>query len=128
MKKLDTKQWTPSRPERSRRLYKLDSLLAQELGKIFSKELEPPPDALISIGEIKVLADLREAQVKISILPFARRQEIFVWLKKQAGMIQHELNRRLRLYHVPKVIFILDETEEKATHIESLLDSFNRPS
>lgn len=129
MKNLNIKQqWDNAKPERSRRLYKLDSLLRQELDKIFSRELEPPLGVLISISEVKVSADLHQAEVGISILPFIKRQEALVWLKKQIGMIQHQLNRALRLYHVPKITFVLDETEEKASHIESLLDSSSHPS
>ncbi len=129
MKNLNIKQqWNNAKPERSRRLYKLDSLLRQELDKIFSRELESPLGVLISISEVKVSADLHQAEVAISILPFAKRQEVFVWLKKQIGIIQHQLNRALRLYHVPKITFVLDETEEKASHIESLLDSSSHPS
>ncbi len=128
MRNLDIKQWVPNKPKRSRRLYKLDSLLAQELGKIFSKELEPPLGTLISIGEVRVSADLHKAQVKISILPFTERQEVFLWLNRQIGMIQYELNRVLYLYHVPKIIFVLDETEEKASRIELLLDNIDRSS
>ncbi|MFH1866561.1 MAG: 30S ribosome-binding factor RbfA [Patescibacteria group bacterium] len=111
---------------RSRRLYQIDSLLQHELGTLFSRMLESPLGTLVSISTITVSADLSYAEVKLSILPHEQREEVLKAIQGQLKEIQHELNKRLRLYRVPKLNFIIDETEEQAGKIESLLDSLHR--
>ncbi|MFH1112082.1 MAG: ribosome-binding factor A [Patescibacteria group bacterium] len=114
------------RAPRSRRLFQLDSLLQHELGVLFTKLVETPSDVLVSIGKISVTADLEQAEVKISVLPFARGKEILKLLEQVRPEMQQELNRRLRTYRVPKIRFLLDNTEERAGRIESLLDSLGK--
>lgn len=112
---------------RSRRLYQIDSLLQHELGSLFIKQLEPPADCLVSVSSITVSADLDHAEVKLSILPFNRRQEVFKFIQTQLKEVTHELNLRLKLYRVPKLHFRIDETEEQADRLEQLLDHPSPP-
>ncbi len=114
------------KPPRSRRLFQLDSLLQHELGKLFTKMVEVPPNVLVSIGQIQITADLEQAEIKISVLPFDRGSEILQLLKQLRPELQQELNQRLRTYRVPKINFSLDNTEERADRIEHLLDSLQK--
>ncbi len=114
-------------PKKNNRLEKIDSLIQHELSLLFTRMLEPPPGSLISIGAVKVTPDLETANVPISILPFVNRQEVFKWLTKQVFLIQQELNGRLKTYRVPKIHFVLDETEEHADRIGQLLDHPSLP-
>lgn len=112
---------------RSRRLYQIDSLLQHELGALFVKFLEPPLGTLVSISSIIVSHDLEVAEIKLSIIPFAERQKVFLAITGQLKELSRELNRRLRLYRVPKLNFVVDETEERADRLEQLLDSQTKP-
>jgi len=114
------------RAPRSRRLFQLDSLLQHELGILFKKIVETPADVLVSIGQIRVTADLEQAQVKISVLPFERGKEILKLLEQVRPEMQQVLNGRLKTYRVPKIRFVLDNTEEQAGRIEHLLDSLSK--
>ncbi len=113
----------PSEHKKNNRLEKIDSLLQHEFSFLFTKLLEPPKDALISFGTVKVTKDLDIANVPVSILPFDKRHEVFKWLQARRGEIQYELNKRLKTFRVPKIFFILDETEERADRIGQILDS-----
>ncbi|KKU38700.1 MAG: Ribosome-binding factor A [Parcubacteria group bacterium GW2011_GWA2_46_39] len=61
----------------SRRLQKLESLLRSEVGAILERELELPPNTLLTITSVTVLPDLSQARLGVSILPVDRSQRIF---------------------------------------------------
>jgi ribosome-binding factor A len=46
-------------------------------------------------------------------------------LDRRHGMIQHELSKRIVLKYTPRLVFVLDETEDRAARIEHLLDELN---
>lgn len=117
----------PNDHKKNNRLEKINSLLQHEFSFLFTKLLEPPKDALISFGAVKVTKDLDIANVPVSVLPFARRHEIFKWLQGRRGEIQYELNKRLKTFRVPKIMFILDETEERVDRLGKILDHSARP-
>ncbi|HBV33369.1 TPA: ribosome-binding factor A [Patescibacteria group bacterium] len=122
MKKLDNVASANGGDAKPRRLYQIESLLQHELGTLVVKMLESPTGTLVSVSSIKVTADLETAEVKLSILPFTRRQEVFKAIRGQLKEITHQLNQRLHLYRVPKLDFVIDETEERADRLGQLLD------
>lgn len=107
----------------SRRLQKLESLLRSEVGAILERELELPPNTLLTITSVTVLPDLSQARLGVSILPVDRSQRIFKLLAAKAPNLQQLVNRRLRLYRVPRLNFYLDSSLAEADHIDRLLDS-----
>lgn len=107
----------------SRRLQKLESLLRSEVGAILERELELPPNTLLTITSVTVLPDLSQARLGVSILPVDRSQRIFKLLAAKAPNLQQLANRRLRLYRVPRLNFYLDSSLAEADHIDRLLDS-----
>ena len=107
----------------SRRLQKLESLLRSEVGANLERELELPPNTLLTITSVTVLPDLSQARLGVSILPVDRSQRIFKLLAAKAPNLQQLVNRRLRLYRVPRLNFYLDSSLAEADHIDRLLDS-----
>ena len=107
----------------SRRLQKLESLLRSEVGANLERELELPPNTLLTITSVTVLPDLSQARLGVSILPVDRSQRIFKLLAAKAPNLQQLANRRLRLYRVPRLNFYLDSSLAEADHIDRLLDS-----
>jgi len=109
----------------SRRLQKLESLLRSEVGAILERELELPPNTLLTITSVTVLPDLSQARLGVSILPVDRSQRIFKLLAAKAPNLQQLVNRRLRLYRVPKLSFYLDDSLAEADRIERLLNNLH---
>ena len=109
----------------SRRLQKLESLLRSEVGANLERELELPPNTLLTITSVTVLPDLSQARLGVSILPVDRSQRIFKLLAAKAPNLQQLANRRLRLYRVPKLSFYLDDSLAEADRIERLLNNLH---
>ena len=68
-------------------------------------------------------ADLKDGRVYLSVIGSTeQKQRALETLERQHGQIQHELARRIVLKYTPRLKFILDETEARASRIEHLLD------
>lgn len=125
MKKLETAS-SINESARSHRLEKLASVLRFELGKLLTREVEFPLSVLVTITSVTVLSDLSAARVMVSVLPFARGKEALDILHKAVFNLQHLIRQKLKIYHVPKLEFYIDEAPEKADHIEHILDSIKQ--
>ena len=84
---------------------KFASLVQQELG-ILMLGLELP--AMTTISKVEVTPDLKHAKVWITILDAARKDEVLETLKANLYDMQGELNRKLKMHHVPRVNFVVD--------------------
>lgn len=104
------------------RTQQVGELIKKELGQMLLREIEFPQGTLVTITRVKVTADMRQAKVLVSILPFARRFVVLERLRKNIHGLQEMLNDKLEMKFVPKILIELDKTEEEAAKIESLLD------
>ena len=83
-------------------------------------------DVLITVQDASVSKDLNYARIKISIMPFKESEKVLKILKKQLPNLQKILNRAIKIKFVPKIRFVSDKTEEKASRVEKILRSLNK--
>jgi ribosome-binding factor A len=77
---------------------------------------------VISITDVTVSADLRNAHIYVSIMGGdAQVREAMVALRHATGFLRHELASRLTLRYVPEITFHLDESVERGARILELL-------
>lgn len=105
----------------SLRIQRINELLKQEIGSLILKELDFSRDTMITITGVFTSDDLRQAKVKVSILPYLKAERILKVLNSQAFLLQKLLNKKLNMRIVPKIKFKLDSSEEQKTKIEQLL-------
>jgi len=104
------------------RLAKINSLIQQELSSFFCRELELPEGALLTVTDVKTTGDLKQTEVYISIFPQSIAQKVLSALERRAGFFQKFLNKKLKIYFVPRISFVLDNTENRAETVEDLLN------
>ena len=107
----------------SDRSLRVGELIQRELTQLLLREIELPEGTLATVTRVKVDPELKEAKVYVSVLPFGRRYVVFNRLKKVRKSLQKQINSKLYMYSVPKIEFVIDDTEEKASIIDKLLDS-----
>jgi len=109
--------------ERPHRNEKIAELLRREVAK-FVLELVPTPEGtLITVSRVLPSANHQHATAFVTVFPFEEAQKTLELLESRVYNIQHELNRELKMRPVPKIRFVLDESEEKARKIFDILDS-----
>ena len=92
------------------------------LAELFSQGLEIPIEFFISVVKINCAPDLRSAKVFVSILPFAKAEEGLQWLIDNRKQIQGLFGNKVNLKFTPMLKFIIDESEETADEIFSIMD------
>jgi len=101
---------------------RVNNLLKHEIADIVMRELEDPDLGFVTITGVEVSVDLRHAKVFVSVLgdDAAKRRSMRVMIRAR-HFVRNHLRDRLDLRHIPELTFRLDDTAEKAQHIEELL-------
>jgi ribosome-binding factor A len=109
------------------RLQRVSELIKRELSDMFIRELSFE-GALVTINDVDVTADLKNAHVYVSIL--GSKEQKSAALSQMAARrkyLQHLLSRRVVMKFTPHLHFKLDESVERGTHIIELLDQIKIP-
>ena len=107
-----------------RRVDRIEEQLRIELSEILSMEVQDPRVRLVTVTHVKVSPNLRHARVFVSSLGGPEeRKKILQGLRSAAGYARHSLGQRLHhLRRTPELTFDYDDTIEKESRIEKLLD------
>jgi ribosome-binding factor A len=106
-------------PKRSSRVA---DQIKREISEIVLLILKEPKLGFITITDVELTDDLRYAKVFYSVLGDENeRKESQKGLERAKGFIQREIGKRIRLKHIPQIIFRYDHTTERAARIEQLL-------
>lgn len=75
----------------------------------------------VSITEVRMSPDLRQARVYAKPLLGGDEQEVLSALRRNTAYLQREVAKRLGLKFAPKLKFMADESFDEADRIERLL-------
>lgn len=95
------------------------SVLGRELSMIIAHELNDPRVRLVTITNVDVSPDIKNATVYFSSLK--DRDETLKVLQRAKGYIRTHLARRVRMRTIPDLEFKIDDTFERGQHIDELL-------
>jgi ribosome-binding factor A len=106
----------------SHRIERVSELVKREVSAIV-QELNLTDCGFVTITAAEISPDLKDGRIFLSVIGSAgQKQHALAVLERQHGHIQYELAHRIVLKYTPRLKFILDETEDRASHIEHLLD------
>jgi ribosome-binding factor A len=111
----------------SYRREKVTAQLKREISELISKNLVEKY-GLITLIDIHVTSDFKEAKVYISIFEEKNKKEILAKLSEMAPEFQHVLGRRLRMKFTPRIQFVEDESIKKIDRIDELLNEVDNES
>jgi ribosome-binding factor A len=104
------------------RVSRVGEQVKKELSQIIQQEIKDPRIGFVTITRVEMTGDLQIAKVYISVLGSAQEKgETLSALEKAKGYIRSEIGRRIRLRHVPELLFVMDESLEHSEHISRLL-------
>ncbi len=114
----------------STRQQKFGRLIQKELSDIFQRDKRGILDnTLVTISDVDMSPDLGVAKVYISMMLAKDKTQTLEKINRGKGEIRKALGERIRkqVRVIPELIFIIDETEEKAFKMEELLKNLNIP-
>jgi ribosome-binding factor A len=111
----------------SNRTVRVNELLQREISDILRKRYQSEAVA-ITIAEVRVSPDLREARVFVSVVGSDEMgAERLRWLRGKAAEIRAEVGRRVVLKYLPKFDYIVDQSAIRGTRILQMLDEIDHP-
>ncbi len=81
--------------------------------------------SVITISEVSLSPDLKNATVYTMTLAGRRIHETLAALNTYAPRLQHELGKRIRVKFLPRLKFVEDTTFANAEHIDALIRQAN---
>jgi ribosome-binding factor A len=111
----------------SNRTIRINELVQRELSDILRKRYQAETVSM-TITEVRVAPDLRDARVFVSIVGSDDEIEKKLWwLRKQASDIRKEVGKRIVLKYLPKFEYRLDTTTPKSARLLAMMDDLKIP-
>jgi ribosome-binding factor A len=108
----------------SQRQLRVGEELRHRLAELLrSGELRDPAlhDANITVTEVRLSPDLRNATAFVMPLGGTNTEEIMAGLRRSAPFLKSRLARTIELRHIPNITFALDNAFDSAARISQLL-------
>ena len=113
----------------SRRTERINQFLREEISELLRQAKDPRLDSFVTITEVSISPDLRQAKVFISILGDEKEQErVLKGLVAASGFFRRQLAPRLTMRFVPELVFLRDDSVERGSHLLQLIDKVESES
>jgi ribosome-binding factor A len=100
-------------------------LLQRELSQLIQLEIKDPRlPAFVTISSVTVSRDLNYAKVYFTILSGDKKETTTV-LNNAANYLRSVLAKTIKLYTMPQLMFIYDESIEYGINLSKLIDDVN---
>ncbi len=97
---------------------RIHSLIQKNVSEILQFELKNSSVGFVSVTEAIVNSDNSFAKIYVSFLGKGDKEKRLEALNRCKGFIRSELAKRLDIYKVPELAFIIDDTYERAQKLE----------
>ncbi|MDD3179297.1 MAG: ribosome-binding factor A [Opitutaceae bacterium] len=106
----------------SNRILRINELVQREISSYlhtrYQSEAMP-----ITITGVAIAPDLHTGKVFYSVVGGkVIPEEVARWLEGKAGEIRHEIGRRIVLKFLPHLTYVMDQSSERASRVQQLLD------
>jgi len=109
------------------RLDKISALIKDELSLIFLHEINNPDIGFLTITNVKVTPDLRNARIYFSVYEKEKREKTLAKINEMKSTVRMLLAGRINyLRHIPEIDFYLDETLDYVEKIENLFKEIHK--
>jgi ribosome-binding factor A len=110
-----------------RRPEKVAELVREEIAQIVGYELEDPRLTMVTVTEVRMSENLREARVFVTVAGTdAEAATALRALEHAAPYVRRQVALELNLRRAPEIHFVRDTVEEKATRVDALLTELER--
>ncbi len=100
---------------------RVSALIVRYITEIIQFELKNPKLGFVTITSGKVSQDHAFARIYVSFIDATNKETRMEELARSKGFIRSELAKRLDIYKVPDIVFVYDDSHEKAARVEAAL-------
>jgi len=108
----------------TRRNERAGELIKRALGKLLARKVNDPRlSELVSITEVALSSDFKQAKVSISVLGDEKsKREALEGFNAASGFLRSELAAHLKMRHTPQLVFCYDDSIERGAKLLSLME------
>jgi ribosome-binding factor A len=111
----------------SHRHERVRELLKRAIGEAIRREIPVGDSGLISVNDVDLGGDLRNARVFISVLGTAAQQKTGLEeLRKNRARIQGLVAKEVILKYVPHLRFVVDDSVERGNRVLQIIEELER--
>ena len=108
-----------------KRTDRVAELLQRELSQLIQLEIKDPRlPAFITISSVTVSGDLSYAKIYFTILSGDKKETALI-LNNAASYLRSLLAKTIKLYTMPQLLFVYDESIEYCINLSKLIDDAN---
>ncbi|MDO4641105.1 MAG: 30S ribosome-binding factor RbfA [Neisseria sp.] len=96
--------------------------IMREMAELVRTGLKDPRAGFITINEVEVTRDYSHATVYYTVLDDSTREITAEALEHAKGFLRSELSKRIKLFRIPELHFLYDESVERGMSISHLID------
>lgn len=101
---------------------KLQELIKQEVGKMILYDIKDPRIGFVTVTDVEMTGDLREAKIFISIMGDDEKiSESLEGINSALGFIRREIGKRIKIRFTPEISIALDKSLDYSDHIQKIL-------
>ncbi|HEV7681854.1 MAG TPA: 30S ribosome-binding factor RbfA [Pyrinomonadaceae bacterium] len=105
-----------------RRPERVADTIREEISQIVGYELEDPRLTMVTVTDVRLSGDRRDAQVFITVAGDEEEHRLALEaLRHAAPYVRKQLSLSLNLPRTPEIHFVRDTVEERAERVDSLL-------
>lgn len=94
--------------------------LVKELTATFIQH-EANSNPLITVTNVEVSPDLKNAIIFITTIPDGREQDALIFLKRNGSELRNYFKRKAKIKHIPNFSFMVDAGEKHRQHMDELV-------
>jgi ribosome-binding factor A len=109
---------------------RVGDLVKEEIASMIQRgEIKDPRIGFVTITKVGMSRDLKHARVFFSMMGTEEeREKSGTGLNSASGFIRRALAKRLKLKHIPTIVFEFDESIEYSSHIEKVIKDLKKES
>ena len=110
-----------------RRSIRVADRIRRELAFLVAREVADPRVGDVTISDVDLSPDMRHAKVLVTPGRGTDGDASADALNRAAGFLRSRLGRRIRMRHLPRLVFEHDRTLERALRIDALIGGTAAP-
>lgn len=110
----------------SKRTDQISENIKIKLSEIIIKEIEMKDGDILSISQISISPDLKNAKVIISVWPQTSQLKVLQKLRDKAKHLRHELAQIIEMRAIPNLYFSLEKKEDNNFEMDRLFDEIKK--
>ncbi len=109
------------------RAERVASVIKQEVGRMFQRRFSMDEAGFMTVTDVRVTPDLRQARIYVSVFGDVRRKEQSLkLLEEHKSAIRSAIGKAVRLRFTPEVEFHLDESMDHAMNLEAIFKKIHQ--